>query len=130
MSSIYPHASYYGNSAFVKKGEPLGKNYFDNPTRDYHGGRAAQHHAEMRQIALKVIQEVVPQMIEETCVQICTAALEDVIGAIEWDIEEVINVSFDDMHNVFNSEKFRKVISTKIMDSIKKNLNNPNIRIK
>ena len=23
MSSIYPHASYYGNSAFVKKGEPL-----------------------------------------------------------------------------------------------------------
>lgn len=25
MSSIYPHASYYGNSAFVRKGEPLGK---------------------------------------------------------------------------------------------------------
>ena len=57
-------------------------------------------------------------MINDICIQICTAALEDVIGAIEWDIEEVINVSFDDMHNVFNSEKFRKVISTKIMDSI------------
>ena len=114
----------------MKKGEIPGNNYFHNPTRDYHGGRAAQHHAEMRQIALKVIQEVVPQMIEETCVKICTAALEDVIGAIEWDIEEIVNVSFDDMHNVFNSEKFRKVISTKIMDSIKKNLNNPNIRIK
>ena len=130
MTSAYPYASYYGPSAYVKKGEIPGNNYFHNSTRDYHGGRAAQHHAEMRQIALKVIQEVVPQMIEETCVQICTAALEDVIGAIEWDIEEVINVSFDDMHNVFNSEKFRKVISTKIMDSIKKNLNNPNIRIK
>ena len=130
MTSAYPYTSYYGPSAYVKKGEIPGNNYFHNPTRDYHGGRAAQHHAEMRQIALKVIQEVVPQMIEETCVKICTAALEDVIGAIEWDIEEVINVSFDDMHNVFNSEKFRKVISTKIMDSIKKNLNNPNIRIK
>lgn len=77
----------------------------------------------MRQIALKTVNEVVPPMIEEICVKICTAALEDVIGAIEWDIEEIVNVSFDDMHNVFNSEKFRKVISTKIMDSIQKNLN-------
>ncbi|MBR5291394.1 MAG: hypothetical protein IKU32_00600 [Clostridia bacterium] len=84
----------------------------------------------MRQIALETIKEVVPPMINDICFQICTAALEDVIGAIEWDIEEIVNVSFDDMHNVFNSEKFRKVISTKIMDSIKKNLNNPNIRIK
>jgi len=130
MTSAYPYASYYGPSAYVKKGEIPGNNYFHNPTRDYHGGRAAQHHAEMRQIALKTVNEVVPQMIEETCVKICTAALEDVIGAIEWDIEEIVNVSFDDMHNVFNSEKYRKVISTKIMDSIKKNLNNSNIRIK
>lgn len=124
MTSAYPYASYYGPSAYVKKGEIPENNYFHNPTRDYHGGRAAQHHAEMRQIALETIKEVVPPMIEETCVQICTAALEDVIGAIEWDIEEIVNVSFDDMHNVFNSEKFRKVISTKIMDSIQKNLNN------
>ena len=130
MTSAYPYASYSGPSVYVKKGEIPGNNYFHNPTRDYHGGRAAQHHAEMRQIALKTVNEVVPPMIEEICVKICTAALEDVIGAIEWDIEEVINVSFDDMHNVFNSEKFRKVISTKIMDSIKKNLNNSNIRIK
>lgn len=124
MTSAYPYASYYGPSAYVKKGEIPGNNYFHNPTRDYHGGRAAQHHAEMRQIALKTVNEVVPPMIEEICVKICTAALEDVIGAIEWDIEEIVNVSFDDMHNVFNSEKFRKVISTKIMDSIQKNLNN------
>ena len=130
MTSAYPYASYYGPSAFVRKGEPLGKNYFDNPTRDYHGGYARQHHAEMRQIALETIKEVVPPMINDICIQICTAALEDVIGAIEWDIEEIVNVSFDDMHNVFNSEKFRKVISTKIMDSIKKNMNKPNIRIK
>ena len=45
MTSAYPYASYYGPSAYVKKGETLGKNYFDNPTRDYHGGRAAQHHS-------------------------------------------------------------------------------------
>lgn len=124
MTSAYPYASYYGPSAYVKKGEIPGNNYFHNPTRDYHGGRAAQHHAEMRQIALATINEVVPPMINDICIQICTEALQDVIGAIEWDIEEIVNISFDDMHNVFNSEKFRKVISTKIMDSIQKNLNN------
>ena len=124
MTSAYPYASYYGPSAYVKKGEIPGNNYFHNQTRDYHGGRAAQHHAEMRQIALATINEVVPPMINDICIQICTEALQDVIGAIEWDIEEIVNISFDDMHNVFNSEKFRKVISTKIMDSIQKNLNN------
>lgn len=109
-----------GKRAQVRDGYTMRNGYY---TRDGHGGHGFEHRQEMRQIALETIKEVVPQMIEETCVKICTAALEDVIGAIEWDIEEVINVSFDDMHNVFNSEKFRKVISTKIMDSIKKNLN-------
>ena len=104
-----------GTRAQVRDGYTMRNGYY---TRDGHGGHGFEHRQEMRQIALETIKEVVPQMIEEMCVQICTAALEDVIGAIEWDIEEVINVSFDDMHNVFNSEKFRKVISTKIMDSI------------
>lgn len=116
-----------GTRAQVRDGYTMRNGYY---TRDGHGGHGFEHRQEMRQIALETIKEVVPQMIEEMYVQICTAALEDVIGAIEWDIEEVINVSFDDMHNVFNSEKFRKVISTKIMDSIKKNMNKPNIRIK
>ena len=71
-------------------------------TRDGHGGHAFEHHQEMRQIALATIND-------------CLLYTSD---------------AADDMHNVFNSEKFRNVISTKIMDSIKKNLNNPNIRIK
>ena len=96
-----------GTRAQVRDGYTMRNGYY---TRDGHGGHGFEHRQEMRQIALETIKEVVPQMIEEMCVQICTAALEDVIGAIEWDIEEVINVSFDDMHNVFNSEKFRKVL--------------------
>ena len=116
-----------GTRAQVRDGYTMRNGYY---TRDGHGGHGFEHRQEMRQIALETIKEVVPQMIEEMCVQICTAALEDVIGAIEWDIEEVINVSFDDMHNVFNSEKFRKVISTKIMDSIKKNLKSTSTRLR
>ena len=57
-------------------------------------------------------------------IQICTEALQDVIGAIEWDIEEVITISTNDVSKVLCSDKFRKILSTKIMDSIQKNLNN------
>ena len=83
MTSAYPYASYYGPSAYVKKGETLGKNYFDNPTRDYHGGRAAQHHAEMRQIALQVVQEFVPRIVETICTEIWNDALQRLVGAME-----------------------------------------------
>ena len=44
------------------------------------------------------------------------------VGGIEWDIQEVVSVAFDDMGEVFHSEKFRKVISSKIMEAIKKNI--------
>ncbi|MFR1570572.1 MAG: hypothetical protein ACLTV1_14035 [Christensenellales bacterium] len=94
-----------GKRAQVRDGYTMRDGYF---TRDGHGGHGFEHRQEMRQIALETIKEVVPPMINDICIQICTAALEDVIGAIEWDIEEVINVSFDDMHNVFNSEKLRR----------------------
>lgn len=85
MTSAYPYASYYGPSAYVKKGEPLGKNYFDNPTRDYHGGYARQHHAEMRQIALETVQEVVPKLVDEICTAIWNDALQRLVGAIDYD---------------------------------------------
>lgn len=91
-----------GTRAQVRDGYTMRNGYY---TRDGHGGHGFEHRQEMRQIALETIKEVVPQMIEEMCVQICTAALEDVIGAIEWDIEEVINVSFDDMHKCIQQRK-------------------------
>jgi len=116
-----------GRSTFVRNGETIVKNYFSS-SQDGHGGRAAQHHAEMRQEAIKVIQEIVPPMIETMCVKICTDAVENIISAIEWDIHEIVDVSFDDISKVFHSEKFRKVISDKIMESIKKNLKNIEIK--
>lgn len=98
MSSIYPHASYYGNSAFVKKGEPLGKNYFDNPTRDYHGGYARQHHAEMRQIALQTVQEVAPKLVDEICTTIWNDALQRLVGAIDYDINTCVSYTINIQH--------------------------------
>ena len=120
MSSIYPHASYHGNSAFVRKGETLGKNYFDNPTRDYHGGRAAQHHAEMRQEALQTVQEVAPKLVDEICTAIWNDALQRLVGAMEYDVNTCVSIAFDDAEAYSKAKEAQKFISDKIVNELQK----------
>ena len=122
MTSAYPYASYYGPSAYVKKGETLVKNYFDNPTRDYHGGRAAQHHAEMRQEAIKAIQEFVPQIVETICTAIWNDALQRLVGAMEYDVNTCVNIAFDDAEKIFKSKEAQKFISDKIVNELQREI--------
>lgn len=122
MTSAYPYASYYGPSAYVKKGETLGKNYFDNPIRDYHGGRAAQHHAEMRQEAIKAIQEFVPQIVETICTAIWNDALQRLVGAMEYDVNTCVNIAFDDAEKIFKSKEAQKFISDKIVNELQREI--------
>lgn len=109
----YHYENWNGTRAYVRNGSHY----------DSHGGHAEEHRSEMAGIAQEVIKQIVPPLVEEICAKQWNEALERVIGAIEWDIHEIISVSLDDMGEVFHSEKFRKVISTKILESIKKNLN-------
>ena len=122
MSSAYPYASYYGSSAFVRKGEPLGKNYFDNPTRDYHGGRARQHHAEMRKVALETVREVVPRLVDEICTAIWNDALQRLVGAMEYDVNTCVSIAFDDAEKIFKSKEAQKFISDKIVKEVQREI--------
>ena len=122
MSSAYPYASYYGSSAFVRKGEPLGKNYFDNPTRDYHGGYARQHHAEMRQEAIKAIQEFVPQIVETICTEIWNDALQRLVGAIDYDVNTCVSIAFNDAEKIFKSKEAQKFVSDKIVKELQREI--------
>ena len=122
MTSAYPYASYYGPSAYVKKGEPLGKNYFDNPTRDYHGGRARQHHAEMRQVALETVREVVPRLVDEICTAIWNDALQRLVGAMEYDVNTCVSIAFDDAEKIFKSKEAQKFVSDKIVKELQREI--------
>ena len=84
-------------------------------TQDGHGGRATEHRAEMQQIAEKAIQDLVPRMAAE----IFNDVIEHLIGAMEYDIETIVNISFDDAQDIFTSKKVRKYVSDKIMREIK-----------
>lgn len=122
MTSAYPYASYYGPSAFVRKGEPLGKNYFDNPIRDYHGGYARQHHAEMRQIALQTVQEVAPKLVDEICTAIWNDALQRLVEAMEYDVNTCVSIAFDDAEKIFKSKEAQRFISDKIVKELQREI--------
>lgn len=94
-------------------------------TRDGHGGNAARHRAEMREIAEKAINEIVPKMAAD----IYNEAIKKLIGAIQYDIETVVSVAVDSGKEIFNSKKCKQVISDRIVKEIKANLSNITIDI-
>ena len=95
-------------------------------TQDGHGGRSAEHRAEMEQIAEKAIREIVPQMAAE----IFNDAIERLIDAMEYDIETIVNISFDDAQDFLTSKKVRKYVSDRIMRDITAQLKNMKIPVK
>ena len=116
--SRYHYENWDGKWAYVRNGSRY----------DTHGGHAEEHREEMAEIARQVVLQLVPPLVEEICAKQWNEAAERLIGAIEWDIQEVVSVAFEDMGEIFHSEKFRKVISKKIMESIKKNLKGVTIK--
>lgn len=95
-------------------------------TRDGHGGKGQEHKEEMRQIAIEVVKEYVPQIAAE----IYNNALQRLIGAIHYDVESVVSVAVDGIGEIFNGKKVKKIISDNIMQEMKARLTDINIKIK
>lgn len=93
-------------------------------TKDGHGGRGHQHRAEMRRIAEEAINDLVPKIAE----QYFTKAAEQIIGAIQYDIETVVSVAVDSGEEIFNSKKFKQVVSDRIVKEIKASISNMTIK--
>lgn len=93
--------------------------------KDTHGGRAYEHRAEMRKIAEETINELVPQIAE----QYFNKAAEQIIGAIKYDIETVVSLAVDSGEEIFNSKKFKTVVSDRIIKEIKSSISNIKITI-
>lgn len=105
-----------------EKRRTIRKNYFDNPTRDYHGGYARQHHAEMRQIALQTVQEVAPKLVDEICTAIWNDALQRLVGAMEYDVNTCVSIAFDDAEKIFKSKEAQRFISDKIVKELQREI--------
>lgn len=90
--------------------------------QDFHGGHALEHRMEMEQIASQIaeqkIKEIVPQMAQE----IYKDSLGAVLRGLQYDIDTVVNIAFDDGRDIFTSSKAQKVVSDAIYKEILKGL--------
>lgn len=98
-------------------------------TMDGHGGMAMEHRMEMigiaRQIAEETVKELVPKMAQE----IYRQSLNDIIRGIKYDVETIVNIAFDEGHNILTSSKTRQTVSNAIYNEIIKGLDDLELKI-
>lgn len=122
----YHYEDWNGKTAYVRSNSRFS-------TQDGHGGRAEQHHKEMREEAITAIRELVPRMIEELVPPIAAAiyneAVTRLVGATTYDIEACVSVALSTGEEIFRDSKVKQMISDRIMKEIKAQLDKKNIRI-
>lgn len=93
-------------------------------TQDGHGGMAAEHRAEMTQIAKQVAAQQIKALVPQMARDIYKQSLADVLKGIRYDLDTIVNIAFDDGRDIFTSSKARKVVSDAIYKEIIKGLGN------
>ena len=106
---------------------------FDNRsyTQDGHGGRAEEHREEMEAVARAVCAEALAQFesrMYEIAYQAYRQAIEDVLRALEYDIESVTRIGIEGCRDIFEDKKAQKFISDYVMKEIRKQLNGKDFR--
>ena len=105
---------------------------FDNrQAYDGHGGRAEEHREEMEAIARAVCAEMLAEYenrMYEIAYQAYRQAIEDVLHALEYDIESIVKIGIDGCQDIFEDKKTRKFISDHIIKEMRKRLNEKNFR--
>ena len=100
-------------------------------TQDGHGGRAEEHRQEMENVARTVCAEELAHFesrMYEIAYQAYQQAIEDVLRALEYDIESVTRIGIDGCRDIFEDKKAQKFISDHIMRELQKQLNGKGFR--
>ena len=91
---------------------------FPKPTADGHGGMAMEHRREMQEIASQIAEQKIKERVPEMARDIYRKSLDAVLRGLQYDIETVVNVAFDDGRDIFTSSKARKIISDAIYKEV------------
>ena len=109
------YSSYHG---------PVTRDFRENPIHESH------HVPEMHQIAKEEINSAVPEMIRRECAEQINSSVDAMIGAIEYDVNTSLDISFSDLGEMYKDKRVKKFVSDAICKSIKKRLNSLKIEIK
>ena len=104
-------------------------------TQDGHGGRSAEHRAEMQAIAREIFKAERAQLIEEFEAKILAAqyqayeqALKDVVRVLEYDIQSVTRIGIEGCRDIFEGKKAQQFLSDQVMQMIATELKNKSFR--
>ena len=92
--------------------------YFGSGTQDGHGGRSAEHRAEMEQIAQKKIAEMIPEIQRTAYI----SAYNDIVNALSFDVTTAVSIAFANGAQIFYDSKTQKVIADAVMREVRKGL--------
>ena len=92
-------------------------------TQDGHGGKAAEHRAEFRQIAEEITEKKVAAIIPQIYAAALQQARDDLLRALSFDVETVVSIAFQNRERIWRDSRTQKVIADNIMREIRKRLN-------
>lgn len=91
-------------------------------TQDGHGGRAAEHRAEMEQIAERIAEQKIAAIVPQLQAAALQQARDELLRAIAFDVETVVQVALHNGETIFRDKKTQRVIADNIMREIQKRL--------
>ena len=91
--------------------------------RDGHNG-----HSEIAKQVCKEEFALFRDQIEELMAQAYRQAIDDVLEALEYDIESVVSIAIDGCKDVFYDKKVQKYLSDQIIKELHKKLDNKHLR--
>ena len=91
-------------------------------TQDGHGGHGAEHRAEMEQIAERIAQQKIMEMIPEIQKAAYISAYNNLVGALEFDVTSAVSIGLENCGEIFYDSKTQKVIADAVMREVRKGL--------
>ena len=91
-------------------------------TQDGHGGRAAEHRAEMEQIAERIADQKLAAIVPQIQAAALQQARDDLLRAIAFDVETVVEIAFHNGEKIWRDSRTQKAVAESIMREIRKRL--------
>ena len=87
-----------------------------------HGGHSEEHRREMAMIAEQVVQQKLNDIIPEIQRAAYSAAYNDFVNALSFDVGTAVNIGFANGEEIFHDKKTQKIVADAVMNKVRKYL--------
>lgn len=116
----------YNNKYSVKED---GSYSWRRNTQDGHGGMGEEHREEMTEIANQIAEEKIKAIVPQMAMAIYRQTIDDFLIGLRYDINTIVEISFNDGREIFTSSRAKKAVSDAIYKEIVKGLKDSIIKI-